>query len=194
MRRNVWSDIFELANTTTQQLYKVSIPCIDDHHIKEEEMRSVGRFVTSMLPNCSEMFILGTKRKWHPGSSVFTLPSQKWLSKQSWICRSGTRSCHSVECQKDVVSKARQTREGPKRACVLAPMSGGWQHAGGEGRLNVLPWYCRVGVASTSGETQGGEDTRVSGRHVVRRNRQAPPILECAQVTGKAGENGQNPG
>ena len=49
----------ELANKTTQQLYKVSIPCIDDHHFKEEEMKSVWRIVTSMLSNCSKMFILG---------------------------------------------------------------------------------------------------------------------------------------
>ena len=32
----------ELANRTTQQLYKVSTPCIDDHHFKEEELKSVG--------------------------------------------------------------------------------------------------------------------------------------------------------
>ena len=32
----------ELANKTTQQLYKVSTPCIDDHHFKEEELKSVG--------------------------------------------------------------------------------------------------------------------------------------------------------
>ena len=32
----------ELANRTTQQLYKVSSPCIDDHHFKEEELKSVG--------------------------------------------------------------------------------------------------------------------------------------------------------
>ena len=32
----------ELANKTTQQLYKVTTPCIDDHHFKEEEMKSVG--------------------------------------------------------------------------------------------------------------------------------------------------------
>ena len=32
----------ELANKTTQQLYKVSTSCIDDHHFKEEEMKSVG--------------------------------------------------------------------------------------------------------------------------------------------------------
>ena len=35
----------ELANKTTQQLYKVSTPCIDDHHFKEEETKSVGRLV-----------------------------------------------------------------------------------------------------------------------------------------------------
>ena len=32
----------ELENKTTQQLYKVSTPCIDDHHFKEEETKSVG--------------------------------------------------------------------------------------------------------------------------------------------------------
>ena len=32
----------ELASKTNQQLYKVSTPCIDDHHFKEEEMKSVG--------------------------------------------------------------------------------------------------------------------------------------------------------
>ena len=32
----------ELANKTTQQLCKVSTPCIDDHHLKEEELKSVG--------------------------------------------------------------------------------------------------------------------------------------------------------
>ena len=34
----------ELANRTTQQLYKVSTPCIDDHHFKEEELKSVGEW------------------------------------------------------------------------------------------------------------------------------------------------------
>ena len=31
----------ELANKTTQQLYKVSTPCLDDHHFKEEKLKSV---------------------------------------------------------------------------------------------------------------------------------------------------------
>ena len=42
MQRNAWSDICELGNKTTQQLYKVSTLCIDDHHFKEEETKSVG--------------------------------------------------------------------------------------------------------------------------------------------------------
>ena len=36
----------ELANMSTQQLYKVSTPCIDDHHFKEEEMKYVGEWST----------------------------------------------------------------------------------------------------------------------------------------------------
>ena len=43
----------ELANKTTQQLYKVSTPCIDDHHFKEEEMKSVGE----LSQVCSQMVL-----------------------------------------------------------------------------------------------------------------------------------------
>ena len=32
----------ELTNRTTQRLHKVSTPCIDDHHFKEEELNSAG--------------------------------------------------------------------------------------------------------------------------------------------------------
>ena len=49
----------ELANKTTQQLYKLSTPCIDDHHFKEEEMKSVGE----LSHVCSQIVlkcILGT--------------------------------------------------------------------------------------------------------------------------------------
>ena len=49
----------ELANKTTQQLYKVSTPCIDDHHFKEEKNKICWRIVKYMLSNCSEMFIFG---------------------------------------------------------------------------------------------------------------------------------------
>ena len=32
----------ELANKKTEQLYKISSPCLDDHHFKKEELESVG--------------------------------------------------------------------------------------------------------------------------------------------------------
>ena len=42
MQRNAWKDIGELANKTTQQFFKVTTPCLDDHQFKKEELRSVG--------------------------------------------------------------------------------------------------------------------------------------------------------
>ena len=50
----------ELANKTTQQLYKVSTPCIDDHHFKEEEMKSVGELSQVCSQIVLKMLILGT--------------------------------------------------------------------------------------------------------------------------------------
>ena len=49
----------ELANRKTQRFHKVSSPCIDDHHFKEEETKICWRIVKYMLSNCSEMLILG---------------------------------------------------------------------------------------------------------------------------------------
>ena len=43
----------DLANKTTQQLYKVSTPCIDDHHFKEEETKSVGELSNA----CSQIVL-----------------------------------------------------------------------------------------------------------------------------------------
>ena len=63
MQRNVWVDICELANKTTQQLYKVSTPCNDDHHFKEEEMKSVGELSHVCSQIVLKMLILGTKCK-----------------------------------------------------------------------------------------------------------------------------------
>ena len=53
----------ELANKTTQQLYKVSTPCIDDHHFKEEEMKSVGELSHVCSQMVLKMFLLGTNWK-----------------------------------------------------------------------------------------------------------------------------------
>ena len=40
MHRSVWNDIVSWR-TRRLSIYKVSTPCIDDHHFKEEEMKSV---------------------------------------------------------------------------------------------------------------------------------------------------------
>ena len=42
MRRNVWSDIVRYQTRRLNNSTKVSTPCIDDHHFKEEEMKSGG--------------------------------------------------------------------------------------------------------------------------------------------------------
>ena len=52
----------ELANKTTQQLYKVSTPCIDDHHFKEEETKSVGELsqvCSQIVLKCSYLARIG---------------------------------------------------------------------------------------------------------------------------------------
>ena len=46
----------ELANKTTQQLYKVSTPGIDDHHFNEEELKSVGE----LSKVCSQIVLKGS--------------------------------------------------------------------------------------------------------------------------------------
>ena len=43
----------ELAKKTTQQLYKVSSPCIDNHHFKEEETKSFGELSNT----CSQIVL-----------------------------------------------------------------------------------------------------------------------------------------
>ena len=50
----------ELANKTTRQLHKVSTPCIDVHHLKEEELKSVG----DLSKVCSQI-VLKCLRTWH---------------------------------------------------------------------------------------------------------------------------------
>ena len=50
----------ESANRTTQQLYKVSTPCIDDRHFKEEELKSVGELSKVCSQIVLKKLFLGT--------------------------------------------------------------------------------------------------------------------------------------
>ena len=52
----------ELANRTTQQLYFVSTPCIDDHHFEEEELKFVGELpqvCSQIVLNCLYLARIG---------------------------------------------------------------------------------------------------------------------------------------
>ena len=49
----------ELANETTEQLYKVATPCLDDHQFKEEENGSVGELSTVSSHNVRKMCKFG---------------------------------------------------------------------------------------------------------------------------------------
>ena len=62
MPRNVKNDIFELVNRMTEQLYRVCIPRIDDHHFKEEELESVGnssKVCSHIVLECSYLACIG---------------------------------------------------------------------------------------------------------------------------------------
>ena len=55
----------ELANKTTEQLYKVSTPCFDDHPFKEEELKSVGelsKICCQIVLNCLYLARIWTTR------------------------------------------------------------------------------------------------------------------------------------
>ena len=52
----------ELANKTTQQLYEVATPCMDDHQFKEEGIKSVGEVSTvcsQIVPKCLYLARIG---------------------------------------------------------------------------------------------------------------------------------------
>ena len=55
MQRKAWQRYCELANKTTQQLYKVATPCLDDLYNKDEENGSVGELPTVCPQIVSEM-------------------------------------------------------------------------------------------------------------------------------------------
>ena len=49
----------ELANKTTQQLYRVSTPCIDDHHFKEEEINLLSQVCSQIVLKCLYLARIG---------------------------------------------------------------------------------------------------------------------------------------
>ena len=74
----------ELANRTTQQLYKVSTPCVDDHHIKEEELKSVG----DLSKVCSHIVLkcLYLARIGRPDIQWSVKKLARWITKWTNAC------------------------------------------------------------------------------------------------------------
>ena len=97
-----------------------------------------------------------------------------------------------------ICNKRRRTREGPEPAFVCKHCScPGWHTQGRKGELTS----CRGTVWSKCQKPpvrrKGGRTrlrARVSGRNVVRSTARPHLSWKCAQVTGKAGENGQYSG
>ena len=52
MQRSVWNDIVSWQTRRYSNSTKVSTPCIDDHHFKEEEMKSVGELSHVCVLKC----------------------------------------------------------------------------------------------------------------------------------------------
>ena len=55
----------ELADKTSLQIYKVSTPCLDDHHFKEEELKSVGelsKVSSQIVLKCLYLACIGKTR------------------------------------------------------------------------------------------------------------------------------------
>ena len=50
----------ELTGRFRQQLYNVASPCLDDHHLKKEELKSVGELSKVCSQSVSKMLVFGT--------------------------------------------------------------------------------------------------------------------------------------
>ena len=95
----------ELANKATQQLCKVSTPCIDDHHFIEEELKSVGE----LSKVCSQIVLkcLYLARVGRPNGQGDGVP--KACQEQAAADSRGSRTC---VCANTLSSLGGTRREG----------------------------------------------------------------------------------
>ena len=183
----------EFANKTTQQLYKVFTPCIDDHHFKEEEMKSVGE----LSQVCSQIVLkfLYLAR--------IGRPDILWSVKK--LARSITKWTKACDKRLNrLISYIHHTCEWPggwgpqgmfttgggglarvpnQRVCEhLCVM--GWHTQGEKDELTscrgtVLSAWQKPPVSREGG--RAGLPARVSGRHVVRGTDRPHLSWKCAQ-------------
>ena len=114
----------ELTNKTTQQLYKVSTPCIDDHHFKEEETKSVGE-----LSNTCSQIVLACLYLARIGRPDILWSVNKACTIHNKMDQGLARGMGSPRHEPN---RRRRTREGPEPACVQTPLVHGWHTQGGK--------------------------------------------------------------
>ena len=159
----------ELANRTTQQLYKVSTPCIDDHLFKEEEMKSAGEMskVSSQivlkclyLARIGRPDILWSVNKLARSITKWTKACDKRLNRLiSYIHHTceNKQYCHvgntAKECRLGTVFKTLTSREILR---IRNPLLG--EHCAFFGCHTFVPmsWMCKKQTAVSHSSTESG--------------------------------------
>ena len=156
----------ELVNKTTQQLYKVSTPCIDDHHFKEEEMKSIGELsqvCSQIVLKClylvriGRLDILWSVNKFARSITKWTKASDKRLNRLiSYIHHTCEykQYCH-------VGNTAKQCRLGLFQASDFAgdledskSTSGGTLCVFGSHTFVPISWMCKKQTAVSHSSTE----------------------------------------
>ena len=161
----------ELANKTTGQLCKVSTPCIDDHHLKNEELKSVGELsdvCSQIAMQCLYLARIGT-------------PDILWsVNKLARAITKWIRACEKRSAR--LISYIHCTSE-YKQYCHVgntAPLTEG------VGRSRSSPGSLRAGCqgdaeATCLAQTQETLEVRVSEGPLSRRRG-----TNCTSLTGFA--------
>ena len=157
----------ELANKTTQQLYKVSTPWIDGPPLERGTFEICRRIVKSMLSNCSEMPLLGTywKTRYSMVSEQtctidYEMDQILWQTIESfWYLTSITYVTTKQHCH--VGNPAKQCRLGLFQDSDFAgdledskSTSGGTLCVFGSHRFVPISWMCKKQTSVSHSSTE----------------------------------------
>ena len=157
----------ELANKTTQQLYKASTPCIDDHHFEEEEMKSVrdlSQVCSQIVLKCLYLARIGRLDiRWSVNKLARSIP--KWTTACERLNRLISYIHHTCEYKQycHVGNTAKQCRLGLFQDSDFArdledskSTSGGTLCIFGSHTFVPISWMCkkRTSVSHSSTESE----------------------------------------
>ena len=88
----------ELANKTTEQLYKVATPCMDDHHFKKEE--SCQKIAHKLFLKCRYLARIG----WLVTTDTIAIEETQisiveWVSSKTRILLSTLKTLNQLQCE-----------------------------------------------------------------------------------------------